>query len=340
MVDAVVLFEKIALDAGRDIYARVAGVRAIATLAEPNYSAELWAKLNCSAHAIEQRLLAELLEEACPNVHNVEHLLKSLEVIDCDKRKSDFYSLRNAMDDFICKVTINNNVEVLNKLIDGLDRLFRCKPFINDEYCKVSANHAWLISYAALMLEKMIESKCESVFSQRALSVLISIAQVKSSWGHSGYNDYEDSLGELIPEWPELNDALYWETLYQARTSYEKVGNGGAELWGVASHNSFWVIDENSYTRLLKSISNLECEEEQLAALSTVIDLYWWTNKPKKMLDDLKVAAQTNSSLQGLMQVRLGPTLTEISDTQRRLYASRKRQEVVEKKNSSNGKSG
>ncbi len=331
MVDAVVLFEKIALDADRDIYARVAGVRAIATLAEPNYSAELWAKLNCSVHAIEQRLLAELVREACPNLHNVEHLLNSLEVIECDKRKSDFYSLRNAMDDFIRKVTIDNNFEVLNKLLDGFDRLFRCTPFIDDEYCKVSTSYGWLISYAALMLEKLIDSKCKLVLSENALSVLISITHVKS-WGYSEYGDYEDSLKALIPNWPELNDALYWETLHQARTSYRKVGNGGAELWGVSSHNSFWVFDENSYTRLLKSIPNLECKEEQLAALSTVIDLYWWTNKPKKMLDDLKVAAQTNSSLQGLMQVRLGPSLTEISDTQRRLYASKKRREVVEKK--------
>ncbi|MCO7197594.1 hypothetical protein [Pseudoalteromonas sp. OANN1] len=331
MVDALALFEKIAQDANRDKYARVASVRAIATLAEPNHSAELWAKLNNSDHAIEQRLLAELLEEACPNVHNVEHLLKSLEVIDCDKRKSDFYSLRNAMDDFICKVTIDNNAEVLNKLLDGLDRLFRCTPFIDDEYCKVSANHAWLISYAALMLEKMIESKCELALSQRALSVLIYISQVKS-WGYREYDDYEDSLGELIPKWSALNDALYWETIHQTRTHLQREGQSVTDNWDVSSHNCFWEFDESSYTRLLNSIPSLEFLDDQLVALSTVIRLYWWADKPKKILDELKVAAQTNSSLQGLMQARLGPTLTEISDTQRRLYARRKRQEVVEKK--------
>ncbi len=330
MVDALVLFESIALDNNRDIYARIASVRAIATLAEPNHSEELWAKLNCSAHAIEQRLLAELVEEAHPNLHNVDHLLNSLEVIECDKRKSDFYSLRNAMADFLCKVTIDNNVEVLNKLLDGFDRLFSYAPFIDDKYCKVSANHAWLISYAALMLEKMIESKCDLALSQRALSVLIYISQVKS-WGYREYDDYEDSLGELIPKWSGLNDALYWETIYQARTHLERKDQSVTDDWDVSSHNCFWEFDESSYTRLLNSIPSLEFLDEQLVALSTVIQLYWWFNKPKKMLEDLKVAAQTSSSLQGLMQVRFGPTITEISNTQRRIDARRKKREVIKR---------
>ena len=332
MIDSLHLFESIVLNNQRGIYARIASLRAIVKLGEQEYSSQMWIRLNTLKGGFEPRLLSEILEEIPPSIVNTQQLLISIEKLKLDKGKSDLYSLRRSLKEFINKLSLDCHFEVLSCLIEGLGQLLNKEPFEDVRYCKVSKRYAWLISNTAQILEKIIEARCELALSQNAISILLSIPQL-NSWRSAEYDDYKDNLQDLVPKWPELNDALYWASIKQIRTTLEEKEKRLIDDCDAYCHGCFWSFDYGSYKRLLTNITDMEFEDNQLVALSTVIRIYQQTGKPLQILDDLKTAADGNPTLLGSLQTSLGPRVYIRSESENKHVAFQKEHDAEELRN-------
>ncbi|MFT6909891.1 MAG: hypothetical protein ACJAS1_006618 [Oleiphilaceae bacterium] len=328
MIDSLHLFQNIVLNGQRDIYARIASLRAIVTLGDGDHCTQIWIRLNALENAFEQRLLSELINEAPLSIVNVHQLLISLEKQKFDKRKSDIYSSRRLLTNFIKNLSVEDNFDVLHCLLDGLILMLSKEPFEDSYYCKLSKKYAWLTSNTAQILEKIIEVRCELALTPNVISILMSISQAQN-WNGTGYDDYKDNLHDLISRWSELNDALYWASIKKSRASLEKKDKRMIDDWETNSHSNFWLFDENSYKRLLSSLPSIAFEDDKLIALSTVIRFYQQAGKSPQVLNDLKDAVECSDTLQSSLQVALGPRVINTSDSQQRLSESIRKQEVI-----------
>ncbi|MFT6908695.1 MAG: hypothetical protein ACJAS1_005398 [Oleiphilaceae bacterium] len=329
MVDSLPLFESIALNNQRGIYARRAALRAILTSGEQDYCTGIWASLNAGKEDFSQQLLLELLEELPSSLSNAQQLLISIDKLETTKPKYHIDSIRRSLTGFIKNLSVESDIEVLSCLLDGLVSLLNQEPFEHNRYCRVSKKYAWLTSNTAQILEKIIESKCELALSPNAISTLLAIPQTKS-WRSAEYDDYKDNLRVLVPKWPELNDALYWTSIKQTRTTLESKDERLVDDWQAYCHGCFWLFDENSYKQLLNSLPTIKYEDDQLVALSTVIRFYQQTGKPLKVLDDLKSAVEGSTALKSSLQASLGPRVFTKSDSEKQLDASEKQHEAIE----------
>ncbi|MBC3766817.1 NACHT domain-containing protein [Neptunicella marina] len=329
MIDSLHLFETIVLNGQRDIYARRASLRAIVSSGEQDYCTKILVSLNKIEKNFEHQLLSEFLDELPPTIVNAQQLLISINKLTLDTGKSDLYSVRRSLTEFIKKLSAKSSIEVFDCLLDGFVRLLNQEPFENARYCKLSKRYSWLTSSTALILEKIIEARCELALSQNAISILLSIPHL-NSWRSAEYDDYKDNLQDLIPKWPELNDALYWASIKQTRTTLENKNMRLVDDWEIYCHGCFWLFDENSYKRLLNSLPTIEFTDDQLVVLSTVIRLYQQTGKPLRILNNLKTAVEGNSTLTSSLQASLGPRVLKKSDSQVRLEKSKKKHEIIE----------
>ena len=308
MIDSHRLFESIVLNDQRGIYARIAALRAIVTLGNPHYCTGIWECLNNRKEYFSSQLLSELIEELPPNIENAQQLLVSIEKLEPAKRRFGRSSIRRSLTNFIGKLSIQNNFETISCLLNGFLQLLNQEPFDDERYCKISKVYTWLTGNTAQILEKVIEARCELAISPNAVSFLLSLPQTKS-WKGVEYDNYKDNLKDLIPKWPELNDALYWASIKQTRSRLEVKGDRLIDDWGIYYHGKFWLFDGVSYKRLLNSLLTIKLEDNQLVALSTVIRLYQQSGKPPEILVDLKAAVTGNPALLGSLQTNLGPRI-------------------------------
>jgi hypothetical protein len=332
MIDSLHLFESIVLNSQRDIYARIASLRAIVTLGEVDHCTQIWIRLNALEDAFEQRLLSELIDETQLSTVNVQQLLISLEKLKFDKKKSDIYSSRRLLTNFIKNLSVEDDFDVLHCLLDGLILMLSKKPFVDSYYCKLSKKYYWLTNNIAQILEKIIEVRCKLALTPNVVSILMSISQAQN-WNGTGNDDYKDNLHELISRWSELNDALYWASINKSRASLEKKDKRMIDDCDTNSHSNFWLFDESSYKRLLSSLPSIAFEDDKLVALSTVIRFYQQAGKSPQVLNDLKDAVECSDMLQSSLQVALGPRVINTSDSQQRQSESIRKQEIIQLKN-------
>ena len=109
---------------------------------------------------------------------------------------------------------------------------------------------------------------------------------------------YKSNLQALVPGWPELNDALYWASIEQARTA--KTDNSSEPLtddWSVSWLGHFWDFDMASLPRLLDYIRSRELQDDRLVALSTAFRVYVQADRPAQILSSLQDAVADDSGL-------------------------------------------
>ncbi|WP_303521858.1 hypothetical protein, partial [Staphylococcus pasteuri_A] len=90
------------------------------------------------------------------------------------------------------------------------------EPYIERGECHVSKQYAWLLGPAIHTAERLIKHRSSESLSTDTLSILLMVPALRV-WHGSDFNDYKDNLSQIVPAWPELNDALYWTSIDQAR---------------------------------------------------------------------------------------------------------------------------
>ncbi|KNC67408.1 hypothetical protein [Pseudoalteromonas ardens] len=329
MVKTLSLLEGIVLNSHRGIYARRAALRAIITLGKPSFYLNIWERLNQGEEDFPQQLLLEFLEHLSANAIDEQQLLTSLEKLEDCKKKYMYLSVRRALTNFIKILSVQDDLNTICYLLEGLIRLITQEPYETQHDSKLSQKYSWLASNTAQLIAKVITARNPVALSNNVVSTLIMLPTAKYS-RQADFNDYKENLRNIVPEWPELNDTLYWASVDQARTKLKAKNESLKDDWEIRWNTRFWFFDHTSYKRLIPAINASEIEDNQLVALSTVIHVYQDGDKPQSILNDLKMAVTGNDLLQGVLQRKLGPTASPKSKHQIRREETEKRERKVD----------
>lgn len=300
----------IAVDGMRGVYARIASVRAIMACGSKEEKRLMWALINESDIPTPRELLAEILVGAESDIQSVEYFLVSLGKLPPYERFRAS-GLTRAIHEFVNRLPILNEQQAIIRLIDGLHEYLENEPYVERGECHVSEKFTWLLSPAIHTVQRLVNERCPAALGSTALSIMLMVPAVRF-WKKDDFPEYKDNLRQLVPLWPELNDALYWASIEQAKLnnalrSSKPLINDHLVSW--LGH--FWNFDTTSLPRLLDFVQSRELLEDKLVALSTSFGIYIQSAKHAGILSSLENAVAKNEDLQCQLNTLLNPQVSQ-----------------------------
>lgn len=326
-------FVDIAVDSLRGIYARIASARAAMTCGSVKQKQSLWQQLYESDAQIPRELLAEVVDEAEPDSCSVEHLVISLDKLPPYERYKGT-GLGRSLHELIERLPIVGDQQAIIQLIDGLHGYLERPPYVERRECYVSEQYAWLLSPATHAVEILVEARSAVALGTTALTIMLMVPALRY-WHDNEFSEHKGDLRALVPGWPELNDALYWASIEQARAAKTVKSNEPLiNDWSVSWLGHFWNFDTASLPRLFDYMHSRALQEDRLVALSTAFRVYEQADRPAHILISLQDAIADNSVLRHQLDSLLNPP---VSETMRRHEADhaeylRKQEEEEEQK--------
>lgn len=310
MTSCVEPFIDFALDNTRGIYARRVSVRAVMTCGSDEQKQSLWHKLNGSDAKIPRELLAELIQEADPEKRSVENLLITLGKLTPYKRFKTT-ELSSSLHNFVEQLPTNSDQQPISILLDGLHPFLDRPPYVERRECHVSKEYAWLLSIATHSVERLVEARSLAAFNMTAISTMLMVPALRF-WRDNDYSEHKGNLQTLVPDWPKLNDALYWASIKQARIDKAaKSDEPLTDVWSVSWLGHFWNFDTDSLPRLLEFIHSRTLPDDRSIALSTAVRIYIQSDRPANILSNLQDTVAGDSALQRQLDTLLNPPVSE-----------------------------
>jgi len=324
MASCVAPFVAIAADSSRGIYARRASARAVMTCGSVEQKQSLWQKLNERDARIPRELLAELIEEVTPDSQSVERLMISLGKLPPYERFKGT-DLGRALHTFVERLPTGGGQQAFAQLLDGLNGYLERPPYVERRECHVSKEFAWLISPATHAVERLVIARSAVALGVTALSILLMVPALRF-WRDTDFSEHKGNLQALVPSWPQLNDALYWASIEQARSA--KAANPGEPLTddcAVSWLGHYWAFDTASLPRLLDYMGSRTLEDDRLVALSTAFLVYAQAERSVNILADLQGTVADDAVLRDRLDIFLNPPESETTRRHEEKCAERQR---------------
>ena len=299
----------IAVDSARDIYARIAAACAVMTCGDRDQKDQLWDQLIESSETISRKLLAAVVGEADPDMTSIDFLLVSIGKLEAYERYRTT-GLSHALHGFIDRLPIQHAEsasEPLTAIISGLNEFLDREPRSGRREFRVSKEFTWLLGPATHAVERLVSVRSDAALSPDALAVMLK-GPSAYSWRGEGFDQYKDRLHELVPKWDQLNDALFWRSVEDARDTFEN--NRSQRLidhWPVSSSGHYWKFDNDRFSDVLVFIQRRDFLDDKLVALSLAHRLFVQAGKPDGWLSKLERAVGGNSELGDRLNLLLNP---------------------------------
>jgi hypothetical protein len=290
-----------ALSASSSKYTRTAAFRAVRAVGSMEDMEDIRASFLCESPELNGDCLAELLEGLEPTAHTASWLLACLAKTK-EKRAPSVNGLASAVSAFIQRAPD----ELLPQIVCGLSRLLDTPPLLEGRYCEISQPFGWLMRAAALVTERLIETRNPASLGTDSLAILhkFPISQRRNT---GEYDDTKFRFSTLVPAWPELNRASFWYEVGKARQKLDKKGGERlTEYWQV-SYGSFWRFEGSDFEYALGQIAERTLPDERSLALSLAFRLYLISGRDRKQRYRLKKAVADDSVLAECLAKYLKP---------------------------------
>lgn len=308
MSACVPLLLAIAADPNRRIAARIAAVRAVMSCGTPVEKSTLW-KCLLIAEQIPRRLLAELANGADADAASVSNLIAAMESLPA-YNSFEATGLREALHGFIERLPSPSNGRndgPISAFVAGIVGFLRRPPFIDPQECSISTEFFWLLPLAVHAVEKLVAVQAPAAMQDHSMFVMLD-GPIARHWNTHSFDDYRDQLSELVPAWPELNDALFWRKVEAARTRLEKDGQRLIDDWPL-QWDCYSSFEPAAFPRVLSWVTARELEDDRLVALSLAFRLYSQAQNPDECLRLLRASvagdAVLTERLDRLQQLRM-----------------------------------
>jgi|688.fasta_scaffold19195_3 hypothetical protein len=338
MESCIPLLAPIAADPNRGKYARIAATRAVALVGSEQQRRELWTALNAIEMPMRRALLAELLSGAQTDAGTVDLVLRSIELLPSYKR-FDSSGLGAAIHQWINRFTITTGQGVqqpLAHLATGLNSFLNREPFIERRECRVSEEFKWLLGPATHAVERLISARAPESFADDALAIMLKMPAAVH-WRDNDFDEYKPQLYKIIPQWPELNDALFWQCIADARSYLvDKSGDRVTDDRYVAWMDHYWRFDDTSFKRLVGYIQNREFLDDRLVALAAAFGVFHANDRPvdwsEKLIAVVKGEPELADALDALMHPKPSEAAREWKREESKYVLERKNREAQDKR--------
>lgn len=301
---------RVAGDPSREIYTRVAATLAVSTCGTKEQQGDLWDSLLTGDGDIPGRILAELVRIA--DEVAIPKLLQSIDRLPPDPDSSKTI-LTSALHDFVDRLQLpagDGADEPFQELMGGLRSFLNRTPYFRPGSCDISKEFSWLLAPAKHAVERLVLARSSLAFNEHTLA-LLRTAPTARHWVDRSLDDRKSKLAQLISDWPELNDALFWYSDKATRSQREaKVMDPGNVLpLDIADH--YWEFGPDSFERVLDWVRAREPEEEQRLALSLAFRIFVQSEKPSEWRKRLHDSVRGNPGLSAWLHELLNPVVSK-----------------------------
>lgn len=318
----------IALTPTAERYTRIEAFRAIKAIGATEEQEYVRQSFLAETTELKREWLAELLQDIQPTEQTLIWLLACLEKTEPKKRYTVDY-----LPDAVTKLVDAADLELLPQLVTDLNRLLSLPPMIERRYCEVSEKFQWLIVPASKAVERLILAHHPASLEPDALAILHKFLVVRED-GSSDLYKVKAEFSTLVPEWQELNRALFWFGVQKAREVVDKKqGERLIAFWQSSISGSFWRFKTDDFEYVAEAISRQTLLDNKLVALSLALNLYSSANRPRAWLVKLKKLGAVNDELSECLSASLNsPTQNEDLRRLRQQEAQWKRRNEAERK--------
>lgn len=300
----------IALNPKRGIYARIASIRAVFTVGNSEQKIALWLSLLSLPEVVPEDLLSEILGGVASNELSIELLLMSIGRLP-PHDKYNIHLLRHSILNFIKDVAgSTDSGRLLAMLVDGFHNYLKCEPHVEGVECQISTEYIWLVSPALNVVEQLIKQRAAESF-RTSVSYILSNQPSLRFWHDSETAEFQGSLNDWIPQWPEFNDYLFWDCVAKERIKVSIKNEPLNDVWAVLWIEPFFKFNADSFDRIIEFIKDKPLHDDKLVALTLAVRLYNQSDKPQLWLGKLEGATTDDHSLQATLHQRLYPIPTE-----------------------------
>ena len=211
-----------------------------------------------------------------------------------------------------------------SSIVGFLNETIGKKPHIN--HASISREFSWLITSAEMVLEKMISARMQEVAFDDALDLLIKV-KLGRHYCSDIPNRANDDIEELIENWPELNQALFWYGIRKARHELLEKGESVKHFQDAWRTRSYWSIKPSDFDYWSDQLMRRELIDDKLVALSVAFQLYVDRGRKRRDRERLKKQAAPNTAVSQELHLLLNPKpLTEQEKARRNRQLAADRQ--------------
>lgn len=296
-------FIGISASSKRDEYTRILSVRAVFTCGSEKQKTLAWQEI-ISSKEIPINLLREMVSYSSPDKDSIQYLIELMPRV-THLNESE----KSLLDLSLIKFIEQAEIQLIPDLLKGLGDYLGTAPFIEKRECRVSKQYSYLICSAIKCLEKLVLKRDSFALSDLSLSIMANVSAF-TPYHDEVANRIEHDLHDLVPEWKELNDALYWHSIKKVN---EYLSEKNRPL--TYAHPSFlyskyfWSFNRDDFSRLLSFASDRIDQCDRLAALSTAFSLYQQLGSPANMLDELRKVVLDKEVMASKLDDLLGLTV-------------------------------
>ncbi len=316
---------EISVSSKRNKYARIASVRAVLTCGNEEQKALVWQEI-INRREIPRDLLSELVDHTVPSEDSIKYLVESVHHVVKPKRFEV-----SLLDRTLLGFIERTEIKLIPELLKGLGSYLSIAPFIERRECRVSKQYAWLFGSAIKCLEKLVVNREPFALSELSLSIMANVSALQY-WREGNFNDVEHDLGNLVPEWQELNDALYWHSIENARKHLSERDRPLTDDFHISYLKHFWAFNRDDFSRLLSFVGTRIDQDDRLVALNAAFRLYKQLGSPVNMLEELRIAALGEEILVSRLENLLNPITSESTLRYEAKQAKYRRQAERERK--------
>ena len=302
LLDALPEAKQVAICHKAERYARIAAFRAVQAVGTESDKLEVREYFLRESSTLSREWFAELLKDLPPNKQSVEWVLACTVKLK-SKDRYNIDGLAQVLDVFIQSLSLGLQAD----LLEGMNALICKRPIVERRYCEISERYGWLIKSAAQVAERLIAARDTAALRISTLSVLQKLpsAQHYRDWD---LRDFHSNLPALVPMWPELNYALFWYEVGQARRGLQKRKKERlSEHWQVSLFGSYWQFGPDDFDRILADIKSRPLRDDKLVALSLAYRLYVQAKRPRRWLHALKATVAKMPALRATLHAYLHP---------------------------------
>jgi hypothetical protein len=294
--------KSLALDPLTEKYTRTAAIRATKAIGANEDFSDILKAFDSDTSKHDRRVLAEIINLIDSTEETAAWILEAIENAQ-DKKRYEHDGLSQTLLNFIER----SDLEVVSKLIKGINKLLQQEPFIERRYCEISERFGWLMPIGLKAVEKLIINRHPFSLSEESLFIFTIFPAFQD------YRDFENSfinqdISILITEWNELNHRLFWKSIEETRkVLYQKKEEPLINYWQIFIRGSYWKFSLKDIDIIINDITIRDFLDDKLVALSLAFQLYKENDRPRKYLAKLKKATFNNDTLEKRLNELLHP---------------------------------
>ncbi len=280
----------------REKYSRSAALKAICIVGTAEDAAEIRASILAESTALLRDWLAEITLNLPQDRLSSEWLGSALEKVDA-KEQFSVDRLSDALGGYIDSLPF----EPLANLARSMGELL-ARPPLTEQSSQFSRKFEWLAPSIVRALRRLVKTHHPSVLEHIMLTTLR-----KLYIAHRFMEEVSSDISQFVRAWPELNHALFWHCVAEARTARKKTDDPLVNFYQITSFRAdqeFSIVDVD---RIVESIAAQPLLDDQCIALSVAFALYIQSEQSRALLERIKKVVAGQPILEGNLQQLLHP---------------------------------